>query len=81
MGFIQEADVQRLMQNQEIMAEIATALVEDPTTMDQLADDIADKLEDELEDNPDMRALIVDAAIAGPEFRKRIVTKLAEQLS
>ncbi len=81
MGFIQEADVQRLMQNQELMAEVAQALVEDPSTMDQLADDIADKLQDELEDNPEMRKQIVDAAIANQEFKKRIVAKLAEDLS
>ena len=80
MGFIQEADVKRLMQNQELMADVAKALVEDPTAMDQLAEDIADKLEDELEDNPEMRRQIVDAAIASPEFKKRIATKLAEDL-
>ena len=63
------------------MAEVATALVENPTTMDQLADDIADKMEDELEDNPDLRKQIIDAAVASPEFRKKIVAKLAGELS
>jgi len=81
MGFIKEADVQKLMQNQKLMAELAKALVEDPTTMDQLADDIADKLEDELEDNTNMRNQIINAAVASPQFKKRIVTKLAEVLS
>ena len=81
MGFIQDSDVQKLMQNQELMAEVATALVEDPATMDQLADDIADKLEDELEDNPEFRKQIIDAAVASPEFKKKIVAKLADELS
>lgn len=81
MGLIQDSDVQKLMQNQELMAEVATALVEDPATMDQLADDIADKMEDELEDNPEFRKQIIDAAVASPEFKKKIVAKLAEELS
>jgi len=81
MGFIQEADVQRLMQNQELMADIAEALVEDPTTMNQLVDEIAGKLQDELQDNPDVRKQIVDAALALPEFKRKIATKLADELS
>ncbi len=81
MGFIQEADVQRLMQNHELMAEVAEALVEDPATMNQLVDDIAGKLQDELEDNPEIRKQIVDAAVALPEFKRKIATKLADELS
>ena len=45
MGFIKEGDVQRLMQNEELMAEVAKAIVEDPETMDDLAGDIAGKLD------------------------------------
>ncbi len=81
MGFIQEADVKGLMADQELMADIAKTLVEDPEAMDSLADDIADKLEDELEDNPELRRQIVDAAVTNPEFKKRIVKKLADELS
>ena len=50
MGFIQESDVQRLMQDESLMSEIASALVENPDAMEDLADDIADKL-----DRPDGR--------------------------
>ena len=81
MGFIQETDVQRLMQNQDWMTEVARALVEDPATMEQLADDIADKLGDELDNNPEMRKQIVDAAVGSPEFKKKVVAKLAEDLT
>ena len=81
MGFIQDADVKGLIDNKELMAEVAKTLVEDPETMDNLADDIADKLEDELEDNPELRRQIVDAAVVNPEFKKRIVKKLADELS
>ena len=81
MGFITDSDVKQLAENKELMAEVAKMLVEDPEAMDDLADDIADKLEDELEDSPELRRQIVDAAVANPEFKKRIVKKLAEELS
>ncbi len=77
MGFIQDTDVRGLMDNKELMAEVAKMLVEDPETMDDLADDIAGKLGD----NPELRKQIVDAAVASPEFKQRIVKKLAEELS
>ena len=77
---ITEADVQRLTQDQDLMAEVAKALVEDPAAMNDLADDIADKLSDELEDNQDLKKQIIDAAVANPEFKKRLVTKLADDL-
>ena len=81
MGFIKEADVQMLMQDQDFMAEIAKAIVEDPETMDNLADDIADKLDDLLEDDANLKNQIVDAAVNNPEFRRRIVQKLADDLT
>ncbi len=81
MGFITDSDVKHLAENKELMAEVAKAFVEDPEAMDDLADDIADKLEDELEDNPELRRQIVDAAVTNPEFKKRIVKKLADELS
>ena len=81
MGFIKEEDVQRLMQNEDLMAEVAKALVADPSAMDEMADDIADKLQDELDDSPELRSRIVDAAIASPEFKKKIVAKLADDMS
>ena len=81
MGFITESDVKKLMEDKELMAEVAKAIVEDPKAMDDLADDIADKLEDELEDNPELRRHIVNAAVVNPEFKKRIVKKLADELS
>ena len=81
MGFIKESDVQRLTQDQALMAEVAQAVVSDPESMEDLADEIADKLESELEDNVDLRRQIVDAAVASPEFKKKIVTKLAQELN
>ena len=82
MGFISDSDIKKLMEDdKELIAEVAKAIVEDPEAMDDLTDDIADKLEDELEDSPELRRQIVNAAVANPEFKKRIVKKLADELS
>ena len=81
MGFITDSDVKKLLEDKKLMAGVAKAIVDDPEAMDDLADDIADKLEDELEDNPELRKQIVNAAVANPEFKKRIVTKLVEEFS
>lgn len=81
MGFIEESDVRRLLEDETLVAEIAKAVVEDPESMESLADDIADYLSDELEDDPTLRKAIVDAATANPEFKKTIVKKLVADLS
>ena len=81
MGFIKEADIEKLMENDELITDVAKGLVEDPDTMDTLLSDIADKLEDEMDNNPALRQKIIDAAVANDEFRKKVVAKLAEELS
>jgi len=81
MGFTEKADVHKLMQDSKLMTEIVKAVVEDPDTLDSLADDIADKLSDELEDDPELRQKIVERAIASPDFKKKIIRKLVEDLS
>lgn len=81
MGLVKEADVRKLLQDQGLVAEIAKAVLEDPEALDDLAEDIADDLEDELEDDSGLRQAIVDAAIASPEFKKRIIRKLVAELS
>ncbi len=81
MGFTEKGDVRKLLHDSKMREAIVKAAVEDPKTMDSLAGDIADKLSDELEDDPEMRQQIVKYAIATPEFKKRIVRKLVEDLS
>jgi len=81
MGLIEESDVRKLMQDPQLVSEIASAVVDDPETMDDLADTIADKLSDELEDNSDLRQSIISTAVANPEFKRRIVKKLVSDLS
>ena len=81
MGFIKDSDIERLMQNEDLITDVAKGLVEDPDTMDSLVSDIADKLEDELDNNTALRQKIVDAAVANEQFRKKVVAKLAGELS
>lgn len=81
MGLIQDTDVERLLQDKSLMEDVAKAMVEDPETMASLADDIADKLSDALEDDPEMRRRIVESAIASLDFKRKIVSKLVEELS
>ena len=81
MGITEKADVRRLLQDEDLVQDIAKAVVADPDSMDDLASDIADKLSDELEDDPALRTKIVDTAIASPEFKQRIVKKLVDDLS
>ena len=80
MGIVKENDVKRLMGDAEFMSEIAGALAQDPQTMDDLADEIAGKIQDELEDNEEWRSTLVSAAMSSPEFKKKVVSKLAEEL-
>ena len=46
MGLIQESDVSKLFNDQVLMDEIVSGLVQDSSTMDQLTEDIADKVQD-----------------------------------
>ena len=80
MGFIKDADIEKLMQNDELINEVAKGLVENPDTLDSLVDDIAEKLEDELDTNSVLRQKVVDAAVSSEQFRKKVVAKLADEL-
>ena len=80
MGLIQESDVSRLMQDQGLMDSLISGLVEDSTTMDSLADDIADKVQDALEDDSDMRQRLVSAAVTNDAFKRKLISKLIDDL-
>ena len=81
MGFIEDDDVRTLLQDPELMSDIAKAVVEDPEAMDDLANNIVDKLSDQLEDDSALLKGIITAAIANPEIKRRIVKKLVADLS
>jgi len=80
LGFIKDADIEKLMQNDELINEVAKGLVENPDTLDSLVGDIAEKLEDELDTNSVLRQKVVDAAVSNEQFRKKVVAKLADEL-
>ena len=80
MGFIQDADIEKLMQNDELINEVAKGLVENPDTLDSLVGDVAEKLEDELDTNSVLRQKVVEAAVSNEQFRKKVVAKLADEL-
>ena len=81
MGLIEENDVKKLLDDKQLVTEIANAVVEDPGGNESLADDIAEALSDELEDAPTLRAAIIDAAMSNEEFKKKIVVKLVADLN
>ncbi len=80
MGLIQESDVGRLLQDEALMDQVVTGLVEDTQTMDTLADDIADKVQDAFEEDPDLRQRLITAAIANEAFKRKLVKKLVDDL-
>jgi hypothetical protein len=79
MSLIQEEDVAQLLQQTELMTEIARAVVETPGVMEKLADEIAEELDEQMEDAPEFRKLIVDAAVASPKFGKLLAAKLFDE--
>ena len=76
MGFIQASDVKELLDDPAVASEIAQAVVKDSSAMDSLADDMAEELEGELESNSEIKRQIIAAAMASPDFRKRLISKL-----
>ena len=80
MGLIQESDVGMLFKDKALMDEIVAGLVSDPDTMDQLAEDIADKVQDALEDDSDMRQRLLTAAVSNDVFKKKLISKLIDEL-
>ena len=80
MGLIQENDVGKLMQDQQLMEAVVAGLVEDSGTMDTLADDIADKVQDALSDDPELRQKLISAAVSNDVFRRKLITKLISEI-
>ena len=79
MGMIQASDVKELLRDKELMSEIAVAVVEDPNMLDSLANDIAEEIDEEMENAPELRKQIIDAAMALPEFRKELASKIVDE--
>ena len=81
MGFVQDDDVKRLLQDEQLMSEIAQTVVEDSNVMDALVGDIASEIEGSLDEVPGFGKQIIQAAMTTPGFKKKLATKLAEELA
>ena len=81
MGLIQESDIGKVLQDQDLMDQVVTGLVENSQTMDSLADDIADKVQDALGDDSELRQRLINAAMSNESFKKRVVSKLIDEMS
>ena len=81
MGIIEidKSDVRKLLQDPQLVEEIAKGVMEDPSALDDLAEDIADELSDVLEDDPDFRAKIIQSAMGNEAFKSRLVKKLVAE--
>ena len=80
MGLITTSDVKSLLQDEEFKADIAKAIAEDPQALDDLAEAVADELGDELENDSALKAQIIEAAMANPNFKKKLVKELIDDL-
>ena len=80
MGYIQDADVAGLLQDSEFVNELAAAVAQDPEGIDDLAEQVADKLSDALEDDASVRQQIVHAAVANPEFKRKVLRKIIDDM-
>ena len=80
MGIVEASDVRKLLQDPEFKSDIAKAVAEDPKALDDLAEDIADELEDEIEDDADLKRQIIETAMASPDFKKKVMKELVDDL-
>ena len=81
MGFVQEADVRTLLQDQSLVGDIIKALVDDPGVVSELAGDVAGELEGVLEDDSDFRQKLLAGAASTPAFKQQILRKLLEEIT
>ena len=81
MGIVEASDVRRLLADPELRSDIAKAMAEDADALEDLAEDIADELEEELENDVELKKQIIDAAMASPTFKQKLMKELVDDLS
>ena len=77
---INKADITELLQDKKLVDEVVKKLVDDPEVLDELAEDIAEEIAEYLEDDPTVRAKIINAAMESPDFKKRIIKELVNEI-
>ena len=77
---IEKSDVRKLLEDEELAEDVVKAIIDDPDALEELAEDVAEELSDMIEDEPELRRTIIDAAIATPVFRQKVVRELAKEI-
>lgn len=81
MGFdISRADIMKVLDDESLVDEVVKKVVDDPDVLADLAEDMADEIADYLEDDPVIRQKLMDAAIKSPDFKKRVIKELVDEL-
>ena len=75
------ADVLKLLKDDKFVNEIVKKVVDDSRVLDGLAAQMADKMSDALEDDPVIKQKLIDAAMESPDFRKKVVKELVDEIS
>lgn len=75
------AQIQKILSDETLVNEVVAKVLEDPKVMDDLAENVADEIGDYLEDDPVFRKKILEAAAGSPDFRKRIIAELVNDLA
>ena len=81
MGFVQETDVRKMLEDKTLVNNIVKAMVQDPTVLSGLAEDVADELEELLEGDPSFRQKIVAAATTDPKFKSQVIRNVVKEIT
>lgn len=77
---LNKADVMKLLQDEKLVDDVVKKIVEDPEVLDDLAEDIGEEIAEYLEHDPKIRQKIINAALASPDFKKRIVKEVVDEI-
>lgn len=81
MGFdLSRSDIQSILKDETLIDEVVKKVIEDPDAVSDLAEDLADEISEYLEDDPVIKQKLVNAAIGNPDFRKRVIKDLVDEL-
>lgn len=75
-----KADIMKLLEDEKLVDEVVKKIVEDPEVLDDLAEDIGEEIAEYLEKDPKIRQKIINAALASPDSKKRIVKEVVDEI-
>ncbi|MFH1519495.1 MAG: hypothetical protein ABIE75_02870 [Candidatus Omnitrophota bacterium] len=77
---INKTDVLKLLKDDKLVNEVVKKVVDDPEVLDELAEEVAEEMADYLEDDPAIRQKIINAALGSPDFKKRVIKELVDEI-